>query len=112
MPLVGAASRRHASLQCGSGAALRFRERCIETLVAVLGGPVIFVVAVGLVNRILRLVAARIDKCERLAGQTGPLNLTIAVWSGEFVKQSTGRNVRESSSRIDPPGNATPFVRL
>jgi hypothetical protein len=79
--LVGAASRGHTGLQCGSRPGLGFSERRIETMVAVVRRPVEFIVAIGLVYRILRLVAARIDERKRLAGHEA-LVRSIAAPSG------------------------------
>ena len=67
-------------------------------MVAVVRRPVEFVVAVGLVYRVLRLVAARIDECKRLTGHEA-LVRSIAVSGGRVGLQFSGRKSAEKRGK-------------
>lgn len=60
--------RRHAGFQGSSRPVLSLRVGTVETPVAVVCGPVVFIMAVGFVDRILGLISTRIDERKRLAG--------------------------------------------
>ena len=62
----------HAGFQRSSRHVLRFRIGTAKTRVAVIGVPAIFVVAIRVIHRVLRLISRGIDEGKRLARHSCP----------------------------------------
>src|SRR5579864_2400007 len=100
MPLIEPSPCRHAHLQRISRPVLSLRVRSIEPAVAVVGRPVILIMAIDVAHRVLCLVSGWVDKRKRLARHASlpterPVNLTA--WSRRYYCYSIRVKYNSSS---------------